>query len=72
MKKILDLKEGDLLTVDAASKLLSVPKKTLYEWHRKSKYDPHKYPRGAKIGGSLFFLKSALVDYLNKQFDKAS
>ena len=72
MKKITDLKQGDLLTVDAASKLLDVPKKTLYEWHRKSGQHPNKYPRGAKIGGSLFFLKSSLIDHLNRQFEKAS
>lgn len=72
MKKITDLKEGDLLTLDIAARLFSIPKKTLYSWHNKSQTEPHKYPRGAKIGGKLYFLKSSLIDHLNRQFEKAS
>ncbi len=72
MKKIKDLKEGDLLTCEAAAKLLSVPVKTLYSWHAKALSEPNKYPRGAKIGGYLFFKKSDLIDRLNRGFSEAS
>jgi hypothetical protein len=72
MKKISDLREGDLITVEAAAKLIGCPKKYLYESHAKSKLHPDKYIRGAKIGGKLFFLKSTIIDHLNREFSKAS
>lgn len=72
MKKITDLKEGDLLTTPFAAKLLGVPKKLLYDWAWKSRTEPEKYPRCAKIGGTLFWLKSDLIDRLNREFNKAS
>jgi predicted DNA-binding transcriptional regulator AlpA len=70
VKKISDLKEGDLLTLDAAHKLLGVAKKTLYEWSYKSRLEPEKYPRTAKIGGTIFFLKSDLIERINREFAK--
>lgn len=67
MKKITDLKKGDLLTVDTVSETLGIPKKTLYEWHAKAVAEPDKYPRGVKLGRHLFFLKSELIDHINRR-----
>jgi predicted DNA-binding transcriptional regulator AlpA len=72
MKKITDLKEGDLLMAEDAARLFGISKKRLYEWNSKSKSEPNKYPRGVKIGGMLFFLKSSLIEHLNREFSKAS
>ncbi len=70
MKKISDLKQGDLLTVEAAVELIAVPhvdKHTLYKWHQKSQHEPDKYLRGVKLGKHLYFLKSHLIDYINRR-----
>jgi len=72
MRKITDLREGDLLTAEAAAKLIGCPVKYLYTCHAKSKLDPDKYLRGVKIGGKLFFLKSSILDYLNRRYSEAS
>lgn len=72
MRKITDLKEGDLLTLAAASELLHVTKKLLYSWHSKALNEPNKYPRGFKIGGHLYFLKSDIVNHINRAFSQAS
>jgi predicted DNA-binding transcriptional regulator AlpA len=72
MKKITDLKEGDLLTVEATAKLFGLSKGLLYKWHSQAKAEPDKYPRGVKFGGHLFFLKSSIIDRLNKQLSQAS
>jgi hypothetical protein len=72
VKKITDLREGDLLTAEAASKLLGCTVKYLYTSHSKSKHDPSKYIRGVKLGGKLFFLKSNILEYLNRQLSVAS
>lgn len=73
MKKLIDLKEGDLITLETAAKLLGgIPRKQLYEWRSKSRLEPDKYPRSAKIGGTIFFIKSDIIDRLNRQFEEAS
>jgi predicted DNA-binding transcriptional regulator AlpA len=73
MKKITDLKEGDLITLQHACKIFdNLSEKTLYHWRSKSELEPEKYPRSAKIGGTVFFLKSDIIDFLNRAFAKAS
>lgn len=72
MKKITDIKEGDLLTLEEIMKILRIPKKTLYDWSLKSKREPEKYPRCFKLGRHLFFLKSDILERINRQFNKAS
>lgn len=72
MKRIKDLRAGDLLSMEQAAELLSVTKKCLYKWSYKAKTEPDKYPRALKIGGNVRFLKSDLIEFLNRQFDKAS
>ncbi len=67
MKKITDLREGDLLSMDAAAKLLCISKRTLEDWHQKARVAPDKYPRGIKMGRHIFWLKSRLVDYVNRR-----
>lgn len=72
MKKITDLKEGDLIRIEEAAKLLKISEDTLRLWRSKAPQNPDKYPRSAKIGGIVFFLKSDLIDRLNREFNKAS
>lgn len=66
MKKIMDLKEGDLLKIKEASKFLIVSKRTLYNWHRKSVAGDNRFPRGAKLGGTLLFYKPHLIEHIEK------
>lgn len=66
MKKILDIKEGDLLTLDQTSKILGKSKKCLRHWRSKSKLHPDKYPASVNIGGTIYFLKADILDRLNQ------
>lgn len=79
MKKITDLKEGELLTLDAAAALFKQPgeaiektKKRLRKWRELYPQHPDKYPRSAKIGGTIYYLRSHIIEFINREFDKAS
>lgn len=79
MKKITDLKKGDLLTLEAAAEMFKQDGETdkqakarIRKWREKQPHHPDKYPKSAKIGGTIFFLRSELEDFVNRQFSKAS
>jgi len=79
MKKITELKEGELLTLDAAALLFKQPNETidqtkrrLRKWREKYAMAPDQYPRSAKIGGTIYYLKSHILEFLNREFTKAS
>lgn len=79
MKKITDLKEGELLTLEAAAaffkqadETLAQTVKRLRKWREMYQLHPDKYPKSAKIGGTVYYLKSNIIDFLNREFNKAS
>jgi len=79
MKKITDLKEGELLTLEAASVYFKQPHETLEQTKRRLKkwrelflQFPDRYPPSAKIGGTVYFLRSHLVDFINREFSKVA
>ncbi len=79
MKKITDLKEGELLTLEAAANLFKQPDETidqakarLRKWRELQPRFPDRYPKSAKIGGTVYFLKSHIIDFINREFNKAS
>tara|TARA_R110000868_G_scaffold62962_3_gene189936 strand:- start:158 stop:397 length:240 start_codon:yes stop_codon:yes gene_type:complete len=79
LKKITELKEGELLTLDSAAafvkqmdETLEQAKRRLRRWRDLYPQNPDKYPKSAKIGGTVYYLKSHLIDFLNREFNKAS
>lgn len=79
MKKITDLKKGDLITLDAVAEMFRQEGETdkqaiarIRKWRQRQPMNPDKYPKSAKIGGTVFFLRSEIEDFVNRQFSKAS
>lgn len=77
MKKITELREGELLTLEAAAvyfkqahETLEQTKKRLRKWRNMARFNPEKYPKSAKIGGTVYYLKSNILDFLNREFNK--
>lgn len=77
MKKITELKEGELLTLEAAAPYFKQPhesieqtKKRLRQWRHLARHNPERFPKSAKIGGTVYYLRSNILDFLNREFSK--
>lgn len=79
MKKIIEIKSGNLLTTESAAPLVQQPGETLEQavkrmrkWRERWVKGERDVPPSAKIGGTVYWLKDEILSFINAQFNKAS
>jgi hypothetical protein len=64
-----DLNQGDLMTIEDASKLFKVEMTTIRSWIKSAKLRPESYPRFATVGKTTFISKKNFTQFVNRMFE---